>query len=450
MVKAKQIDAPLLEREQIQAQVKPLSNNGFKRFFQKIGRGWLTAWYGFSDRRPGFSKLLYTAFFFIAFSMGVTVLQLIMLIVLPPLFGETLASSTYLLLPQVSMGYAYVMVPAYARTLVDGVYEYVRLTNTSYGVTVIPQYAADGVTSYVLNLENYVNQLIARMPTGRATYTYAYFVYHAPQTFAILGSPLRLRYVVGLDGMQSMVGGGDGYFAAVLVATFIAQVINFPLQRNITFRSKGNPVFQAFMYLIGWILIQPFTMSIGSLWRVAVANLTQGGGFPQIVVNILDMVIIGGVSMIIFFFIFMVIFPNRDKVAKKAQAKLDAAKAKGVTGDQLAKLEAKNRDAQMRAKMANADKTAHKSKSQASAKAMAFFAAEKAYEKATADLEAAKAVGGAKLANAQYNYAMCKARVPEKHQAVSNAAVAKEQAAVDLDETTAEFNAYKQELGLSK
>ena len=68
MVKAKQIDAPLLEREQIQAQVKPLSNNGFKRFFQKIGRGWLTAWYGFSDRRPGFSKLLYTAFFFIAFS----------------------------------------------------------------------------------------------------------------------------------------------------------------------------------------------------------------------------------------------------------------------------------------------------------------------------------------------------------------------------------------------
>ena len=34
--------------------------------------------------------------------------------------------------------------------------------------------------------------------------------------------------------------GGMGYFAAFAVTLFIAQCINFPMQRNVTFKSKGN------------------------------------------------------------------------------------------------------------------------------------------------------------------------------------------------------------------
>lgn len=35
-----------------------------------------------------------------------------------------------------------------------------------------------------------------------------------------------------------MIGGDPGYLIAMLVGSFLAQCINFPLQRNITFRSK--------------------------------------------------------------------------------------------------------------------------------------------------------------------------------------------------------------------
>lgn len=42
-----------------------------------------------------------------------------------------------------------------------------------------------------------------------------------------------------------MIGGGLGYFISFETGSFLAQCINFPLQRNITFKSKGNPVYQA-------------------------------------------------------------------------------------------------------------------------------------------------------------------------------------------------------------
>ena len=51
------------------------------------------------------------------------------------------------------------------------------------------------------------------------------------------------------------IGGGLGYFISYEVGSFLAQCINFPLQRNITFKSKGNPVYQAVWYFIAWIAI---------------------------------------------------------------------------------------------------------------------------------------------------------------------------------------------------
>ena len=34
--------------------------------------------------------------------------------------------------------------------------------------------------------------------------------------------------------------GGMGYFAAFAITLFIAQCVNFPMQRNVTFKSHGN------------------------------------------------------------------------------------------------------------------------------------------------------------------------------------------------------------------
>lgn len=104
---------------------------------------------------------------------------------------------------------------------------------------------------------------------------------------------------------QVMIGGGLGYLIAMLVGSFLAQVINFPLQRNITFRSKGNPWYQAMWYFIAWVVITFIVNSINCVW-VAVASVL----LPNWLYNIGTTVLMGGISMVIFFFVFKIIFPE--------------------------------------------------------------------------------------------------------------------------------------------
>lgn len=106
------------------------------------------------------------------------------------------------------------------------------------------------------------------------------------------------------------IGGGLGYLIAMLVGSFLAQVVNFPLQRNITFRSKGNPVYQAMWYFIAWVVITFIVNSINCVW-VAVASQL----LPTFIYNIGTTVLMGGISMVVFFFVFKIIFPEGE--AKK-------------------------------------------------------------------------------------------------------------------------------------
>ena len=124
------------------------------------------------------------------------------------------------------------------------------------------------------------------------------------------------------DAGEVIIGGGLGYFIAYELTVFIAQCINFPLQRNITFRSHGNPWWQAMWYFIGWILVSLFCNAINGLW-MPFAELYV----PAAVYNLLVTFVTGGVSMVIFFFIFLIIFPDADKTEKTKAAKLEAAKA---------------------------------------------------------------------------------------------------------------------------
>lgn len=102
-----------------------------------------------------------------------------------------------------------------------------------------------------------------------------------------------------------VIGGGLGYLIAMLVGSLLAQVINFPLQRNITFRSKGNPVYQAMWYFIAWVAITFVVNSINCAW-VAVA----GHFVPTWLYNIGSTMIMGTISMVVFFFVFKIIFPE--------------------------------------------------------------------------------------------------------------------------------------------
>lgn len=102
-----------------------------------------------------------------------------------------------------------------------------------------------------------------------------------------------------------LIGGGLGYFISYEVGSFVAQCINFPLQRNITFKSHGNPVYQAMWYFIAWILISLICNGVNNLWMpIAAAYVAPA------VYNILVTFITGGVSMVIFFFVFKIIFPE--------------------------------------------------------------------------------------------------------------------------------------------
>lgn len=104
-----------------------------------------------------------------------------------------------------------------------------------------------------------------------------------------------------------MIGGGLGYFISYEVGPFVAQCINFPLQRNITFKSHGNPAWQALWYFIAWVVISLICNGFNNLWMPIAAAFV-----PPAVYNILVTVITGGVSMVIFFFVFKIIFPEQE------------------------------------------------------------------------------------------------------------------------------------------
>ena len=118
-----------------------------------------------------------------------------------------------------------------------------------------------------------------------------------------------LGYEVLRDASGSvLIGGGLGYFISYEVGSFLAQCINFPLQRNITFKSHGNPVYQALWYFLAWVVISLICNGVNNLWMpIAAAYVSPA------VYNILVTVITGGVSMIIFFFVFKIIFPEGEK-----------------------------------------------------------------------------------------------------------------------------------------
>jgi len=102
--------------------------------------------------------------------------------------------------------------------------------------------------------------------------------------------------------------GGLGYFIAFAITLFVAQVINFPLQRTIVFKSKGNIAYQAMWFFIAWVLI---TITCSFLISIYVPILKQY--LATAVYNIVITFVNGGVSMAIYFPILKIIFPEGSK-----------------------------------------------------------------------------------------------------------------------------------------
>lgn len=107
--------------------------------------------------------------------------------------------------------------------------------------------------------------------------------------------------IIGYDAQH----GGLPYFCAYMVAMVLGECINFPIQRNFVFRSKGKVGYQAFWYLIAFCIVTCIVNSINCIW-VAVAGMFV----PDWLYNIGTTVLNGGVSMLVFFFVNKIIFPE--------------------------------------------------------------------------------------------------------------------------------------------
>lgn len=111
---------------------------------------------------------------------------------------------------------------------------------------------------------------------------------------------------------EVVIGGGLGYFLSYELGTFLAQCVNFPLQRNITFKSHGNVAWQIFWYLIAWVLISLTCNGLNGLWMPIAQQF-----FAPAVYNLLVTFITGGVSMVIYFFVYKIIFPEGETKSGK-------------------------------------------------------------------------------------------------------------------------------------
>lgn len=292
----------------VRAQIKPLSDNAFVAFFQKIWRWWLGTWYGFADKQPKLAKVIYEIFFFMVFSNGVTIFQILVLIFLPQLLGLELAAQEF---------------------------------------------------------------MIPKLPITVGEFTY---------NWSFLGNEVLRNQETG----AVLIGGGLGYFIAFKIATFLAQCINFPLQRNITYKSKGNPWVQAMWYFIGWVLINLFCDAINNLWIPIAAYYFEPLGLLWLK-DILAMVAQGGVAMAIFFFIFMVIFPDLNKMAANATKKVENLKKSGASAAAIKEAEKEAARIQAEANLDNARRNEISASTLANAKAISWDASEKLLAEMKAD-----------------------------------------------------------------
>lgn len=100
--------------------------------------------------------------------------------------------------------------------------------------------------------------------------------------------------------------GGMAYFAGYGFTLLAAQCVNFPMQRNITFKSKGNLAYQIFWYIIAFVLIFMVCSGLQTFYQPLLQQYIQ---LPALY-NILITVINGGVQMVIYFPIYKIVFPE--------------------------------------------------------------------------------------------------------------------------------------------
>lgn len=127
------------------------------------------------------------------------------------------------------------------------------------------------------------------------------------------GTPYYIfNYAAGK--LSSGGGGGLAYFLAVEITMAIAQVINFFLQRNVTFKANNSAAKAAMWYVIAYIVITIGAAALQGVYKVPIYNLFMNrlnlGTGGETIADVITMLINSAISFWVFFPIFKVIFKN--------------------------------------------------------------------------------------------------------------------------------------------
>ena len=115
----------------------------------------------------------------------------------------------------------------------------------------------------------------------------------------MFGVPFTLA-VIG----NSLADGGLAFTLANYTSIILGECINFPLQRNVTFRSKGPVGKQIFFHALATVAVMLVMNLFTCIWNPVTAAI----GIPDAVRNIVTTVATGGVAMVIIFAVDKTIF----------------------------------------------------------------------------------------------------------------------------------------------
>lgn len=132
------------------------------------------------------------------------------------------------------------------------------------------------------------------------------------------GSPFYI-FDYARGSIASGGGGGLAYFLAVQIAIGVAQIINFFVQRNVTFKSKSNIGKAAVWYVIAYLIISTGAAALQGVYKVPIYNYfieLCGESMGVTLGDIVTMIINCAISFWVFFPIFKIIFkeePGKNK-----------------------------------------------------------------------------------------------------------------------------------------
>lgn len=107
---------------------------------------------------------------------------------------------------------------------------------------------------------------------------------------------------------NGIVTGGLAFTLANLTTIFLGECINFPLQRNVTFKSKGPVMKQIGMHLLATIAVFLVMNLFTCIWNPVTNALIANEGLRNTVQSIVTTVVTGGVAMVIIFAVDNTIF----------------------------------------------------------------------------------------------------------------------------------------------